>query len=125
MGSPWSCSPPAGYGAVWGPPEGVMRVRTAEYWGWNSELAARVTAATLIMTGLQDGLLPGSEALYAHLRGTDAKVFVTMDCATHFALWEAGQYEFMHEASREWLESGTFRGQRNGRVAVGFGGRAP
>ena len=41
-----------------------------------------------------------------------------MACATHFAVWEKTQYRFMHEASREWLEHGTFRGTR-GRALLG------
>lgn len=109
-------------GAVWGPPEGVMRVRTAEYWGWNTQVAAQVTAPTLILVGLQDGLLPGGRALYRDLTRAPSKVMVEMDCATHFALWEASQYEFMHAASLEWLEGGTFRGETGGSYSVGFGG---
>ena len=100
-------------GSVWRP-EGVMRVRIADYWGWNEDYAAKVRAPTLIMTGRQDGLLPASEALYPDLIGVDNKVLVTMECATHFAVWEASQYRFMHEASRDWLMSGEFRGQRRG-----------
>ena len=100
-------------GSVWRA-EGVMRVRISDYWGWNETFAAKVEAPTLIMTGRQDGLLPASEALYSHLAGTPDKVFVTMECATHFAVWEASQHRFLHEASREWLLSGTFRGERHG-----------
>jgi len=100
-------------GSVWRP-EGVMRVRIADYWGWNEAYAARIRAPTLIMTGRQDGLLPASQALYPDLTGVDNKVLVTMECATHFAVWEASQYKFLHEASEEWLTSGEFRGQRKG-----------
>jgi pimeloyl-ACP methyl ester carboxylesterase len=110
------------FGSVWGPAEGVMRVRTAEYWGWNPEFAARVTAPTLILVGLQDSLLPGGRSLYDDLAGTADKVIVEMECATHFALWETSQYAFMHAASREWLESGEYRGARDGRFTVGFNG---
>ena len=73
-------------------PGGVMRVRIASYWGWNEEFAARVTTPTLIMVGKQDGLLPAAEALYPDLTATDNKVLVAMECATHFAVWEASQY---------------------------------
>ena len=104
-------------GSVWRP-EGVMRVRIADYWGWNEEYAADVRAPTLIMTGRQDGLLPASETLFPDLTGVDDKVLVTMECATHFAVWEASQYRFMHEASREWLMSGMFRGERRGTFSV-------
>ncbi len=70
------------------------------------------------MTGRQDSLLPASEALYADLAGLENKVLVTMECATHFAVWEASQYHFMHEASKEWLMSNEFRGKRQGTFSV-------
>ena len=100
-------------GSVWRR-EGVMRVRIASYWGWNEKYAARVTAPTLIMVGKQDGLLPAAEALYGDLTATDNNVLVAMECSTHFAVWEASQYKFMHQASKEWLVSGEFRGHKNG-----------
>ncbi len=107
-------------GSVWGPSHGVMRVRSSGgAWGWNSEFASKVRAPTLILVGEQDGLLPSSEALYGDLAAADGKVLVRMSCATHFAVWETTQYRFMHEASREWLESGTFRGRSEGRFKVG------
>lgn len=110
-------------GAVWGPPHGVMRVRTsAGSWGWNRESAAKVQAPTLILVGQQDRLLGPDEQLYEDLTGADGRVLVTMACATHFAVWEKTQYRFMHEASREWLEHGTFRGHATGRFAVGRNG---
>ena len=51
--------------------------------------------------------------------GSESKVLVTMACATHFAVWETSQYKFMHRASLEWLESGTYEGHREGRFTVG------
>lgn len=104
-------------GATWRP-EGVMRVRVGTYFGWNETLAARIAAPTLILAGRQDGLLPAAEALYPDLTGTDNKVLVTMECATHFAVWEATQYKQMHEASLEWLSFGEFRGQRQGSLVL-------
>ena len=110
-------------GSVWGPSHGVMRVRTsAGSWGWNREFAAKVTAPTLILVGNEDRLLEPDKQLYQDLSGAERKVLVTMACATHFAVWESTQYKFMHEASLEWLESGTFRGQADGRFSVGRGG---
>ena len=110
-------------GAVWGPPHGVMRVRTsAGAWGWNREYAARVQAPTLILVGEQDRLLGPDERLYEDLTGAAGRVLVTMGCATHFAVWEKTQYRFLHEASREWLAHGTFRGETDGRFSVGRNG---
>lgn len=112
------------YGSVWGPAHGVMRVRTGRgSWGWNSEYAAKVTVPTLILVGEQDSLLPAGERLHGDLTGTNS-VFVKMACATHFAVWETTQYKFIHEASLEWLTSGTFRGQTEGSFSVGLNGAA-
>jgi hypothetical protein len=41
-----------------------------------------------------------------------------MECATHFAVWEKTQYRFMQQASREWLESGSVRGAREGIIEI-------
>ena len=106
-------------GSVWGPSHGVMRVRTsAGSWGWNREYAAKVRAPTLILVGEQDFLLEADRQLYGDLTGTENRVLVEMECATHFAVWETTQYRFMHQASLEWLEHGTFRGSANGRFTV-------
>ena len=112
-------------GSVWGPPEGVMRVRAGNpSWGWNREYAAKVVAPTMIVVGAQDN--PEARGvLHADLTGTDSRVLVTMECATHFANWESAQYRFMHRASLEWLSDGTFRGHRNGVYRVGVDGAEP
>ena len=109
-------------GSVWGPPEGVMRVRAGNSsWGWNKAYAAKVTAPTMIIVGEQDN--PESRGvLHTDLTGTGSKVLVTMACATHFAVWETSQYKFMHRASLEWLTGGTYRGQPNGVYRVGVNG---
>ncbi|HEX9875795.1 MAG TPA: alpha/beta hydrolase [Gammaproteobacteria bacterium] len=112
-------------GSVWGPPEGVMRVRTFASWGWNAEYAAKISAPVLILVGEQDGLLPSADALFRDLTGTRDKVLVRMVCATHFAVWEATQAEFMHEASIDWLTSGELRGRSEGVVSVERSDTAP
>ena len=78
----------------------------------------------MIVVGAQDN--PEARGvLHADLTGTDSRVFVTMECATHFANWERAQYRFMHRASLEWLSDGTFRGHRNGVYRVGVDGAEP
>ena len=91
---------------------------SAGAWGWNREYAAQVRAPTLILVGEQDFLLEPDRQLYADLTGTENRVLVEMECATHFAVWETTQYKFMHQASLEWLEQGTFRGNATGRFTV-------
>ena len=109
-------------GSVWGPPEGVMRVRAGNpSWGCNKAYAAKVTAPTMIVVGEQD--TPQNRGvLHTDLTGTGSKVLITMACATHFAVWEASQYKFMHRVSLEWLSEGTYRGRSNGVYQVGVNG---
>jgi len=112
-------------GSMWGPSEGVMRVRAGNpSWGWNKEYAAKVTAPTMIVVGEQDNP-EGRGVLHSDLTGTESKVLVTMACATHFAVWETSQYKFMHRASLEWLTAGTYQGQRTGVYRVGVDGAKP
>jgi hypothetical protein len=42
--------------------------------------------------------------------GLRNKAIVRMECATHFAVWEASQYKFMQEVSLEWLNDGPILG---------------
>jgi pimeloyl-ACP methyl ester carboxylesterase len=105
-------------GSVWGAPEGVMRVSTATRQPWNRETSASIAAPTLIMVGEQDELLAAGREMYADMAGTGSTVLVEMACATHLAVWEATQYRFMHEASREWLTSGSVMGRRQGVLSV-------
>ncbi|MDP6652875.1 MAG: hypothetical protein QGF90_12330 [Gammaproteobacteria bacterium] len=116
-------------GSVWGPSHGVMRVRTSGPYTtdgpqWDREGAARVASPTMIVVGAQDN--PESRGtLYEDLTGTDSKVFVTMDCSTHFTVWETAQYKFLHRASLEWLSEGSFNGNSNGIYKVGVNGSNP
>tara|TARA_B110000914_G_scaffold224412_1_gene242137 strand:+ start:1758 stop:2918 length:1161 start_codon:yes stop_codon:yes gene_type:complete len=110
------------FGSSWNKPDGVMRVRSASYWGWDEEAAAKISNPTLILIGEQDGLLPGAVSLYGDLSGIRNKAVVRMECATHFAVWEASQYKFMQEASLEWLNEGTYRGNSIGEFKVAYGG---
>lgn len=105
------------YGSAW-LPGGVMRVRNASYWGWNEEYAAKIEAPSLILVGEEDFVLPMARDLYPDLTGTNNKVIVTMQCSTHFAVWEATQYKMMQEASLEWLRSSTYQGDSQGMYYV-------
>ena len=110
------------FGSSWNKQGGVMRVRSASYWGWNEEAAAKIINPTLILIGEQDGLLPGAVSLYGDLSGIRNKAIVRMECATHFAVWEDSQYKFIQEASLELLNEGTYRGNSIGEFKVGYGG---
>ena len=99
-------------------PQGIMRYRLGDYWGWNKEFAAKVTAPTLILIGEQDFLVRNANDLYPDLKGTDNKVLALMECATHFAVWEKTQYRFLQEASLEWLRHGTVQGTSQGTLNI-------
>jgi len=102
-------------GASWGPPEGVMRGRAATRFGWTRELAAKVSAPTLVMVGEYDRLAE-RKTVYEQIGSTD-KVFVNVTCASHFLVWEK-QHRALHDASIEWLRTGTLKGMKRGEMRV-------
>ncbi|MDP8930915.1 MAG: alpha/beta fold hydrolase, partial [Actinomycetota bacterium] len=62
-------------GRSWGPPEGVMRIRTTtQFWGWNAEIARRVESPALTIVGEFDQVAIARE-LHEDL-GTQDKIFV-------------------------------------------------
>jgi len=97
-------------GAGWGP--GCLRAPGRTYWGWNAANAATVKTPTLVMCGEFDRLYPSNVELFGHLGAAD-KVFLGIDCASHFMAWEL-QRHVLHRASAEWLTSGTLTGKTSG-----------
>ena len=78
----------------------------------------------MIVVGAQDN--PESRGIfYEDLTGTNFKFFVTMDCSTHFTVWETAQYKFLHRASLEWLSEGSFNGHSKDIYKVGVNGSNP
>jgi len=102
-------------GASWGPPEGVMRGRTATQFGWTRDLAASVKAPTLVMVGEYDR--PAERRTVYEQLGSSDKVFVKVACASHFMLWEK-QHRALHDASLEWLRDGRLKGVKQGEMVV-------
>jgi len=101
-------------GASWGP-EGVMRGRAATRFGWTPELAAKVTAPTLVMVGEFDRL-DERRNVYEQISSKD-KVFLNVSCGSHFMLWEK-QHTALHVASGEWLAHGRLKDVRRGEMRV-------
>jgi len=107
-------------GAGWGP--GCLRAPGRTYWGWNAANAATITTPTLVMVGEHDRLYDSNVELFDAL-GADDKVFLGIDCASHFMAWEM-QRHVLHHASTEWLLSGTlcdtsigaFRADKSGKI---------
>jgi pimeloyl-ACP methyl ester carboxylesterase len=106
-------------GATWGP--GAYRAPgaaggTALYWG---ALAAQIQAPTLLISGENDKLvLPENvRALYADLK-TPHKVFASLACSSHLAMWET-QHTALFQASAEWLLEGSVNGMSEGTLRLG------
>lgn len=94
-------------GAAWGP--GCLRALGRTYWGWN---AATITAPILVIVGEYDRLYDSNVEMFSAL-GADDKVFLRIDCASHFMAQEI-QRHVLHRASIEWLSSGVLNGAQTG-----------
>ncbi|MEI7924797.1 MAG: hypothetical protein WCI61_01215 [Chloroflexota bacterium] len=107
-------------GASWGPPEGVMRGRTATRFGWTPELAARITAPTLVMVGEFDRL-DERRTVFEQIGSSD-KVFLDVACGSHFMVWEK-PHRTLHAASLEWLQRGQVKKVSRGEFRVDADGK--
>jgi pimeloyl-ACP methyl ester carboxylesterase len=87
-------------------------------WGWNADAAQRIDVPTLIIRGRLDTQAPEplQRDLFADLV-TDHKVFVSVECASHYLVWE-NQHMILLRASAEWLREGTFADQSTGAFVV-------
>ncbi len=102
---------------VWNSPDGFL------YWGWNATLAGQVRVPTLIIRGETDSQVPISDIrdLLGDLVGAPQKVFIQVECASHYLFWET-QHMSLLNASVEWLSKGTYLGRFNGNFAVDAAG---
>jgi pimeloyl-ACP methyl ester carboxylesterase len=101
-------------GRTWGQ-TGVRRSGVENTrWGWNAAFAHQIKVPTLIIRGLLDATVPeaAQRDLYADL-GTEQKVFIRVECASHFLVWE-NQHEILYRASEQWLRNGRFAGHQSG-----------
>ena len=119
LGRTWG-RPPAG-APPGSPPEGVMRVRQSvnRVRVWNAEVAAQITAPTLIVWGEFDigqGGLQHMSELY-RLVNNDNKLRFTARCAGHFMQWEK-QRVVLHQISKEWIKHGRVGGFEQGEFFV-------
>ena len=118
-------------GRDWGDPAavkpGLNRSPTFSGYGWNLNVAGKLSKPALVIQGLEDGALPTGpktgKVLYDHLyNGLPApapsrpnKVLVQVECASHVLQWEGcdgadctPHYVTFQKALIEWIESGTF-----------------
>jgi pimeloyl-ACP methyl ester carboxylesterase len=127
-------------GSQWGPGqsgerEGVMRIRNAFWWGWNSDtvplnsiLGGRVPV--LIVYGALDAQAntapnPGPlyfsvPELYNAIPGSN-KLMIRVACTGHSMVWER-QHKHLHRFSREWLGKTAVDGLSNGSFFFGEDG---
>jgi pimeloyl-ACP methyl ester carboxylesterase len=117
---PWSGSEPTG---------GLNRAPTFSGYGWNKIVAGQLRTPTLVMQGLQDGVLPTGpgtgEELYEALPDPEENVFnkvlVQVECASHVLQWEGcdgpnckPHHATFKDALIEWIKRGTFNRAPNG-----------
>lgn len=107
-----------GLGAGW-VPGGVMRAPNRMNYGWK-ENAAKIRAPTLILLGEFDNF----ERRLDTWKGLNAehKVFVKIACGSHFLQYERNR-RVLHEASRQWLQTGAINGKKEGMMSADAEGR--
>jgi pimeloyl-ACP methyl ester carboxylesterase len=106
-------------GASWAPD--FRRVPAAPSYLWNKSIASKVQAPTLVVEGDLDQMTPATvpaviHAAYVDL-GTPDKVYLSMPCTSHFALWET-RHLTLFSASSQWLRDGAVNGQAKGEVRI-------
>jgi pimeloyl-ACP methyl ester carboxylesterase len=102
-----------GVGATW-MPGGVMRAPNRMNYGWR-ENVVKIQTPTLIVLGEFDNFEKRQDAWKA-LTVKD-KVFVKVACGSHYLQYEKNR-KVLHEASLEWLQRGTVKGQRAGTLSA-------
>jgi pimeloyl-ACP methyl ester carboxylesterase len=108
-------------GATWGPEDGPGFVRgpTRTGAGWTPDMVAGLTQPLLVIGGEFD--VPDQRRSVYEQAGSPDKVYVLVDCASHFMLWEK-QRHGLHAASVEWLRDGTYQGQTTGTFNINEAG---
>jgi pimeloyl-ACP methyl ester carboxylesterase len=112
-------------GATWGPEDGPGFVRgpTRTGSGWTPDMIASLTHPLLVIGGESDtSVSPENQrAVFDSATGAANKVFVSIECGSHFILWEKHRHE-LHEASIEWLRDGTYQGAADGLFRINAAG---
>ena len=105
-------------GATWG--SGVRRAPQTTTWGWNQATVAKTMTPTLMVAGIHDKQVPPDRVrqLYTDL-GAPQKMLIDLGCSSHNAMWEKNHL-VLFRASREWLESGTVNGAKDGVLRLGY-----
>jgi pimeloyl-ACP methyl ester carboxylesterase len=109
-------------GAVLGQAAGVMRLRNAFWWGWNSDIVRRDTTVlgravpVLIVYGDQDKLATTPPLsiveLYNAIQG-ERKLMFKVACTGHYMPWER-RFKDLHQISEQWLRETRVKGRVSG-----------
>jgi pimeloyl-ACP methyl ester carboxylesterase len=113
--------------STWGT-NGLQRFPSVDYWGWNPQQrqAARVTVPALVLTGLLDtNVLPATEVQLFNDLGSEKKVLIKVDGASHFMVWEGstsptwrGPHETLQDAVAQWVTCESYWGSTTGTFQV-------
>ncbi|MEX2583667.1 MAG: alpha/beta fold hydrolase [Gemmatimonadota bacterium] len=105
-------------GASWG--AGHRRAPSTTTWGWGPVEVGGTSTPTLLVSPPHDRQVPPERVrdLFDDL-GASNKLLIDLACTSHNAMWETNHL-LLFEASREWLASGTVRGQRSGTLRLGY-----
>lgn len=83
-------------------------------------MVGKVSVPTLMITGAHDKqVLPQRVREFYEDVGAPEKVFIDLACSSHNAMWEKNHL-VLFRASREWLESGTVNGAKDGVLRLGY-----
>jgi len=128
-------------------PTGLNRAPTFSGYGWNPTVARQLSKDTLVIQGLNDGIMPTGpfpgqagpltgraiyDALYKALPQDDSlpkKVLVEVECASHALVWEGsasatwdGPHSTLKAALIEWIKYGEFKRKKRGSFTVNESG---
>jgi len=128
MGRAWGPTPWLGSGTS---TDGLNRAPTFSGYGWNADVAGQLSTPTLVMQGLEDGILPTppgpatGPAIFNSLKVAENKVLVKVACASHALPWEGCDgvgckppHATLKEALIEWIRKGKFNNHANGSFTV-------
>jgi pimeloyl-ACP methyl ester carboxylesterase len=114
-------------GSTWGA-NGLMRFPSVDYWGWNpaQRQATGVRVPALLLTGqLDTQVLPAAEIQLYNDLGSEKKVLVKIDGASHMSVWEGstsptwkGPHETVQDAAVQWITSESYFGSTTGTFQV-------
>jgi pimeloyl-ACP methyl ester carboxylesterase len=105
-------------GASWTPAVRRAAISSSGF-GWTQARVKAMTTPVLMVSGENDKQVNPQRVrdFYADV-GSSQKVFVSLACSSHNAMWEKNHLA-LFAASLEWLDKGTVNGQQTGMLKLG------